>query len=452
MKESSTLRKVVISSTFATGLFLATPQMADAALGDQTLRQGMDHPDVKELQDALKKKGFFSFDRSTGFYGTITADAVRDFQRKHNLQVDGIAGPQTLGKLLSEMGGQAPVQTSTPSTSKTTSTTSNLSSVSSLIRFGSNGSQVEQLQQKLKEQGYYKHSITGQFGRVTEAAVRDFQRANNLVVDGIVGPKTLSQLINEPLPAQQTTYQEPKVTEERNQQTSNETVTNAAPTQTTTTLRVGSSGSSVTNLQAQLRSVGVFNQEPTGYYGEITATAVRNFQRVHNLTADGIAGPKTISKLNEVATNKPAQTTTQAPTTTNTTNTTQQVSRSNSNPAALVTNLVAEAANHIGTPYLWGGTTTRGFDCSGFTQFVFNQQGISLPRTVAQQWNAGKSVSQPSVGDMVFFETYQKGPSHNGIYIGNNQFVHSGSSTGVTITSMNNPYWKQRYLGAKRMY
>ncbi|MED4163636.1 C40 family peptidase, partial [Halalkalibacterium halodurans] len=121
------------------------------------------------------------------------------------------------------------------------------------------------------------------------------------------------------------------------------------------------------------------------------------------------------------------------------------------NRGATITNIVANASELIGTPYVWGGTTPRGFDCSGFVQYVFAQQGVSIPRTVAQMWNAGTSVSQPSVGDIVFFDT-TGGPSHNGIYIGNNQFIHSGSSTGVTIASMNNSYWASRYLGAKRLY
>ncbi|KHF38710.1 C40 family peptidase [Halalkalibacter okhensis] len=447
MKEASTLKKVVLSSTFATGLFLVTPQMADAALGDQTLRTGMDHPDVKELQDALKKKGFFNFDRSTGYYGSITADAVREFQKKHKLQVDGIAGPQTLSKLLSEMGGQAPSSGSKTSSSSSKNS-SNSSSITGMLRFGSNGSQVEMLQQKLKEKGYYTHKVTGQFGRVTEAAVRDFQRANNLSVDGIVGPQTLSHLINEA--SQKETEYTPDLPqkEERNQETKSGSVA-------TSTLRIGSTGSAVTNLQAQLRSVGVFNQEPTGYYGDITAQAVRSFQKANKLTVDGIAGPKTISKLNEVATNKSSSNNTSSSNASKESSSkdkSSSASGSNNNSAALVTNLVAEAANHIGVPYQWGGQSTAGFDCSGFTQFVFSQQGISIPRTVAQQWNAGKAVSKPSVGDMVFFETYTSGPSHNGIYIGNNQFVHSGSSTGVTITSMDNPYWKERYLGAKRLH
>ncbi|ADU29178.1 LysM peptidoglycan-binding domain-containing protein [Evansella cellulosilytica] len=129
---------------------------------------------------------------------------------------------------------------------------------------------------------------------------------------------------------------------------------------------------------------------------------------------------------------------------TSTNNTTSQVQQGFNVEA-----LIEEARKHIGVPYVWGGSTTRGFDCSGYLQYVFNTQGISIPRTVATIWNATTPVSTPRVGDIVFFETYTSGPSHAGIFIGNNQFIHAGSSTGVTITSMNNSYWSQRYLGAR---
>lgn len=111
--------------------------------------------------------------------------------------------------------------------------------------------------------------------------------------------------------------------------------------------------------------------------------------------------------------------------------------------------LIAEGKKYLGVPYVWGGSTPAGFDCSGFLNFVFNTQGTSIPRTVTTIWDATTPVSAPQKGDLVFFTTYAPGPSHAGIYLGDGKFLHAGSSTGVTISDMNNSYWKPRYLGAR---
>jgi peptidoglycan DL-endopeptidase LytE len=111
--------------------------------------------------------------------------------------------------------------------------------------------------------------------------------------------------------------------------------------------------------------------------------------------------------------------------------------------------LIAEGKKYIGVPYQWGGNTPTGFDCSGFLNYVFNTQGINIPRTVETIWRSGTSVSSPQKGDIVFFTTYKKGPSHAGIYLGNNKFLHASTSAGVTISDLNNVYWNPRYIGAK---
>ena len=115
--------------------------------------------------------------------------------------------------------------------------------------------------------------------------------------------------------------------------------------------------------------------------------------------------------------------------------------------------IVNYAYNFLGTPYVWGGTSTSGFDCSGFTQYVFKQMGYSIKRTAAQQLTCGYAVTDLQLGDLVFFEnTYTTGAdaSHVGIYVGNNEFIHAASG-GVKVTSLSDDYYAARYIGARRV-
>ena len=115
--------------------------------------------------------------------------------------------------------------------------------------------------------------------------------------------------------------------------------------------------------------------------------------------------------------------------------------------------IVNYAYNFLGTPYVWGGTSTSGFDCSGFTQYVFKQMGYSIKRTAAQQLTCGYEVSNLQLGDLVFFEnTYTTGAdaSHVGIYVGDNQFIHAASG-GVKVTDLSDDYYAARYIGARRV-
>ena len=116
--------------------------------------------------------------------------------------------------------------------------------------------------------------------------------------------------------------------------------------------------------------------------------------------------------------------------------------------------IIATAKRYIGVPYVWGGSTPSGFDCSGLVQYVFKQHGITLNRTTKTQYQQGTYVSKSSLqpGDLVFFQnTYTTGISHVGIYMGNGEFIHASSSKGVTISSLSNSYWASRYYGARRV-
>ncbi|WP_221568444.1 peptidoglycan-binding protein [Alkalihalobacillus sp. TS-13] len=146
-------------------LLLAAPSFTEAALGDRMLGKGSSGSDVAELQDYLMTKGVFPYHTSTGYYGDITVEAVKDFQRKRNLKVDGIAGPQTNHAV-------------------------------KVLRYGNIGKQVIHIQYQLKQTGHYSSNLDGIYGNGTVSAVKSFQKQQGLVVDGIAGPNTRSALDN----------------------------------------------------------------------------------------------------------------------------------------------------------------------------------------------------------------------------------------------------------------
>jgi cell wall-associated NlpC family hydrolase len=115
--------------------------------------------------------------------------------------------------------------------------------------------------------------------------------------------------------------------------------------------------------------------------------------------------------------------------------------------------LTSTALSLRGAPYQNGGTTPGGFDCSGFVQYVFGQHGLVMPRETREQFRVGRRVSRGDleVGDLVFFTTIAPGASHVGIVIGDDQFVHAPSSTGVVrVERLSSSYWNRRFVGARR--
>ncbi|WP_426448257.1 NlpC/P60 family protein [Paenibacillus sp. S-38] len=117
----------------------------------------------------------------------------------------------------------------------------------------------------------------------------------------------------------------------------------------------------------------------------------------------------------------------------------------------LQSSILQTASKYMGTPYVWGGSSPGGFDCSGFVGYVFAQWGTKLPRTSVEMYqSAGTAVTDLQAGDLVFFAEGGR-VSHVGIYTGNGQFISAASSTGVSVASITTGYWGKKYVGARRV-
>ncbi|ENH97299.1 hypothetical protein J416_04753 [Gracilibacillus halophilus YIM-C55.5] len=284
---------------------------------------------------------------------------------------------------------------------------------SDMLKYGQQHDSVRMLQFKLQKLSYYDSSLDGEFGILTEYALKKFQRDHQLEANGEADSNTVTKIIDE----EEETYQDILTQEDD--------------------LTLGATGDRVRSIQEALYYFGYYKGSIDGIYGKKTDHALQMYREDRGLEAVHIeAEPKADTSQ---------------------TSTTFDTKRSEQSSSKLImasgdaSAIVRIAKDYIGTPYIWGGTTANGFDCSGYLQYVYNKAGKSLPRTVNQIYNSGQSIEKPSVGDIVFFETYKPGPSHAGIYLGNNQFIHAGESNGVAISNLEESYWNQRYLGAKRV-
>lgn len=178
-------------------------------------------------------------------------------------------------------------------------------------------------------------------------------------------------------------------------------------------------------------------------------TTVDNLKKLNNLKSDTIKIGQVLKLNGSVVTNK---TSTQKVTPKKLSVSTNTNVQTPSKVSSLITN--AKALK--GTKYVWGGTTTKGFDCSGFVQYVYKKSGIELPRTTAEMSKQGTTISSKSQlkeGDLVFFATGAKKHkiTHVGIYMGNNQVVHATTSNGVSVTNINDKYWGNKFIKGQRL-
>lgn len=193
----------------------------------------------------------------------------------------------------------------------------------------------------------------------------------------------------------------------------------------------GDEGQDIVQIQQRLNALGYNAGAADGDFGSMTKNAVKVFQRDRGLDPDGIVGASTYMALmgREIPVSRDGYST------------------------ATTRRVIEIAMRYRGVPYSFGGTTPSGFDCSGFTRYVFSQVNIYLPRAADEQYEVGRWVSYSNLqpGDLVFFTTYETGPSHVGIYVGGGRFISATSSSGVAVTRIDSGYWGSRYIGAKRV-
>ena len=222
------------------------------------------------------------------------------------------------------------------------------------------------------------------------------------------------------------------------------------------TLSRNSRGTDVLTLQKKLYLIGYEITELDGVYGNETERAVAAFQHDNKITVTGIVTNVTWRALRKAKEKKgrvlPAPKVTASDVDTSKPTTLAPYGRSFIS-GTQGKQIVSTAQTLMGIPYVFGGTTTSGFDCSGLVQYVFKMHGLTIPRLADEQYNLGKAAKphQLVAGDLVFFSTYMAGVSHCGIYVGDGKFLHASSSKGVSIDSLDNEYWKARYVGARKV-
>lgn len=265
-------------------------------------------------------------------------------------------------------------------------------SVQGAYQYGDTGSEIVAIQKKLIAAGY-KARETGEYDANTKWAVRLYQKDQGLPVDGILGDATYKKLMGKPMPSATKTVSKVKEISKKDAEL-------MAKIQAK---KEGSSKAITTSVKQQ--------KKPTTQ-GKPATVQVKH--KVTNHTAKPLRTVPVSGNVKEILT---------------------------------------YANTFTGVPYKFGGTTPAGFDCSGYIRHVFQKVGVQLPRQADEQYTVGKKVEKQNLqpGDLVFFETYEPGVSHSGIYIGDGQFISATSSSGVAVADIDDSYWGPRYVGAKRV-
>lgn len=472
---------------------------------------GTQHSSVAKLQERLMELGFMDNDEPTEYYGEATQAAVKIFQRQNDLAQDGVVGPETLEMIFAEdakyyaakEGDSGPDIVSIQERlyqlgylaeaglvtgnfgEKTLEGVIKLQEVNGLtpdgmvgrntynliysdevranfLTFGEKSDVVLKAQRRLFDLGYMTSTPDGTYGADTQTAIKTFQRKNALVIDGYLGPETREVLMSGAALANH--------------------------------LGIGDENEQVVRVQSLLVKLGYLSSgRATGYFGEITQKAVKNFQKQNGLTQDGMVGPQTLAKLTSDKAKKaasgmidgknfsPAQTSSGGGSSSGGSSSSgggaagagggssagsgadagssQQTSSGASVPntdangvSGSVSNLLSVARSKVGCPYVWGSKGPNSFDCSGFVYWVLNQCGVNQSYISSSGWrNIGSyqrisNYSDLRAGDVIVVN------GHVGFISTGGMLIDASSSNGRVIERSLGSWWANHFIVGWRIF
>lgn len=411
---------------------------------------------VAVIQSKLMDLGFMDPAEPTDYYGSITMDAVKRFQRQNELKQDGIMGQETIAMILDP------------------------AAKSYLLKKGMEGDDIELIQNRLYELGYLdkKSLITGKFGAETESAVRALQTANGLTADGLIGTATTELLYYGDVKANLLSFGDKSdiILECQNKlkelgymttnpdgvyggdtlaavklfQSRNDLVVDGylGPTTreklmstsaTPNGLVIGDEGDTVKRVQELLIKLGYLSKgSATGYFGDVTDKAVKSFQKNNGLVADGNVGRKTMAMLTDGGKGASGSS--------------SGAVETGSASGGSVKSLLKVALSKLGCSYKYGAKGPDKFDCSGFVYWCLNQVGVKQSYITSYQWRTvGKykkitSYSSLKAGDIIVVT------GHVGIIGEDGTVIDASSSRQQIMHRKLSSWWSSRFICGWRIF
>ncbi len=410
---------------------------------------------VAVIQSKLMDLGFMDPAEPTDYYGSITMDAVKRFQRQNELKQDGIMGQETIAMILDP------------------------EAKAYLLKKGMEGDDVEMIQTRLYELGYLENKslITGSFGSDTEDAVRALQKANGLTADGLIGAATTEMLYYGDVKANLLSFGDKSdiILECQNKlkdlgylttspdglyggdtlaavklfQSRNDLVVDGylGPTTreklmsssaTPNGLVIGDEGDTVKRVQELLIKLGYLSKgSATGYFGDVTDKAVKSFQKNNGLVADGNVGRKTMAMLTDGGKSSSGS---------------SGAVETGGASGGSVKSLLKVALSKLGCPYKYGAKGPDKFDCSGFVYWCLNQVGVKQSYITSYQWRTiGKykkinSYSSLKAGDIIVVT------GHVGIIGEDGTVIDASSSRQQIMHRKLSSWWSNRFICGWRIF